>query len=90
MTKRILQILDNVRYWDTCPDDYKKEIEEFLDADDSNKRHIVLSGEQVNELVLMVEEGIKNFESVAKRTDRPIWNEKVESLRDIKSALQGK
>lgn len=31
MTKRILEILDNVRYWDTCPDDYKKEIETFLE-----------------------------------------------------------
>lgn len=31
MTKRILEILDNVRYWDTCPDDYKKDIEDFLD-----------------------------------------------------------
>ena len=32
MTNRILQILDNVRYWDTCPDDYKKDIETFLEA----------------------------------------------------------
>ena len=30
MNKRILEILDNVRYWDTCPDDYKKDIEDFL------------------------------------------------------------
>ena len=32
MTDRILQILDNVRYWDTCPNDYKKDIEAFLDT----------------------------------------------------------
>lgn len=32
MTDRILQILDNVRYWDTCPEAYKKEIETFLEA----------------------------------------------------------
>lgn len=32
MTDRILQILDNVRYWDTCPDDYKKDIETFLET----------------------------------------------------------
>lgn len=32
MTNRILQILDNVRYWDTCPDDYKKDIETFLET----------------------------------------------------------
>ncbi len=30
MTERILKILDNVRYWDTCPEDYKKDIETFL------------------------------------------------------------
>ena len=30
MNKRILEILDNVRYWDTCPEDYKKDIEDFL------------------------------------------------------------
>lgn len=32
MTERILEILDNVKYWDTCPEDYKKDIETFLDA----------------------------------------------------------
>jgi hypothetical protein len=32
MTKRILEILDNVRYWDTCPDEYKKDIETFLEV----------------------------------------------------------
>lgn len=32
MTDRILQILDNVRYWETCPEDYKKDIETFLEA----------------------------------------------------------
>jgi hypothetical protein len=30
MNRRILQILDNVRYWETCPDDYKKDIESFF------------------------------------------------------------
>jgi hypothetical protein len=30
MTERILKILENVRYWDTCPEDYKKDIETFL------------------------------------------------------------
>lgn len=30
MNKDILKILDNVRYWETCPDDYKKTIEQFL------------------------------------------------------------
>ena len=32
MTDRILKILDNVRYWETCPEDYKKDIEIFLEA----------------------------------------------------------
>lgn len=32
MTNRILRILDNVRYWDTCPEDYKKDIETFLEG----------------------------------------------------------
>jgi hypothetical protein len=32
MTDRILKILDNVRYWETCPEDYKKDIETFLEA----------------------------------------------------------
>jgi hypothetical protein len=30
MTEKILKILDNVRYWETCPDDYKAAIEQFL------------------------------------------------------------
>ena len=30
MTEKILKILDNVRYWETCPDDYKDTIEQFL------------------------------------------------------------
>lgn len=29
---RIIQILDNVRYWETCPEDYKKDIETFLET----------------------------------------------------------
>ena len=32
MKKRILEILDNVRYWDTCPNDYKKDINDFLES----------------------------------------------------------
>ena len=32
MTDRILKILDNVRYWETCPEDYKNDIETFLEA----------------------------------------------------------
>jgi len=30
MTNRILEILDNITYWENCPDDYKKDIETFL------------------------------------------------------------
>ena len=30
MEDKILQILDNVRYWDSCPDDYKETIGQFL------------------------------------------------------------
>lgn len=30
MEDKILQILDNVRYWDSCPDDYKETIRQFL------------------------------------------------------------
>ena len=30
MKEEILNILDNVRYWETCPDNYKKVIEQFL------------------------------------------------------------
>jgi len=30
MTEKILKILDNVRYWETCSDDYKDTIEQFL------------------------------------------------------------
>ena len=29
----MLEILDNVRFWDTCPDDYKKDIKVFLDKE---------------------------------------------------------
>ncbi len=32
MTDKILEILDNVRYWETCPDDYKKDIQTFLET----------------------------------------------------------
>jgi hypothetical protein len=32
MTDKILQILDNVRYWETYPDDYKKYIQTFLET----------------------------------------------------------
>ena len=44
MDKRILQILDNVRYWDTCPDDYKKDIETFLNAQSTDLRIYDVSG----------------------------------------------
>ena len=30
MEKEILEILDNVRYWETCPDNYKETIERYL------------------------------------------------------------
>lgn len=43
MTKRMLQILDNVRYWDTCPDDYKRDIESFLEK--QNRLDIVNIGD---------------------------------------------
>ena len=33
MTKRILEILDNVRYWETCPIAYKQDIETFLNSE---------------------------------------------------------
>ena len=42
MTDRILKILDNVRYWDTCPDDYKKDIETFLEAHQALRIHDVV------------------------------------------------
>lgn len=29
---KILEILDNIRYWDSCPDDYKVIIEDFLET----------------------------------------------------------
>lgn len=32
MTQRILEILDNVRYWETCPNNYKQDIETFLNS----------------------------------------------------------
>lgn len=31
ITERILTILDNVRYWENCPEDYKKDINAFLE-----------------------------------------------------------
>lgn len=30
-SEEIINILDNVRYWETCPDDYKVIIESFLE-----------------------------------------------------------
>ena len=36
MLERILEILYNVRYWETCPEDYKRDIEAFLDICKSN------------------------------------------------------
>ena len=30
-SEEIINILDNVRYWETCPDDYKVVIESFLE-----------------------------------------------------------
>ena len=53
-------------------------------------RVVKLNDDQISELISMLDEGIKNFESVAERTRRSSWKEKAESLRDIKSALQGK
>jgi hypothetical protein len=48
MTKRILEILDNVRYWDTCPDEYKKDIETFLETQNQALRiHDVGRSEQL-------------------------------------------
>jgi hypothetical protein len=29
--KEIVDILDNVRYWETCPDEYKVFIEKFIE-----------------------------------------------------------
>jgi len=29
--KEIVDILDNVRYWETCPDEYKVIIEKFIE-----------------------------------------------------------
>jgi len=48
MEKRILEILDNVRYWETCPDDYKKDIETFLDEQKQalRKNYVVEQSEQ--------------------------------------------
>ena len=30
MNKKMLEILEDVRWWDTCPEDWKKEIFDFL------------------------------------------------------------
>ena len=35
-TDEIIKILDNVRYWDTCPDDYKTIINNYFN-DNFNK-----------------------------------------------------
>lgn len=41
MNEKIISILDNVRYWDTCPDEYKKEIEQFLNSHDKIQYDII-------------------------------------------------
>jgi len=52
MNKDILQILDNVRYWDSCPDDYKQKIEKFLaDKDQALQLHKTdVSGSVIDEI----------------------------------------
>ncbi|WP_396180307.1 hypothetical protein [Flavobacterium sp.] len=37
MKEEILNILNNVRYWETCPDNYKKVIEQFLFEEKHNE-----------------------------------------------------
>lgn len=44
MNKRIIEILDNVRYWDTCPDDYKKDIESYLLLLEPGDNKIITNG----------------------------------------------
>ena len=46
MENRILEILHNLRYWENCPDDYKKDIETFLNQD-ANKQ-LILRGDVSN------------------------------------------
>ena len=36
MDKEIREILDNVTYWETCPDDYKEKIKNYLSSENEN------------------------------------------------------
>ena len=64
MTDRILKILDNVRYWETCPEDYKKDIETFLEAQNQALRipdvsnPVIQEIERRRDLILSEPEGI--------------------------------
>lgn len=42
MTKEILEILENVMYWETCPDDYKEKIKAYLNTKPSAGENDVL------------------------------------------------
>lgn len=33
MTKEIIEILENLLYWETCPDDYKETIKKYLSSE---------------------------------------------------------
>ncbi|MCK9447197.1 hypothetical protein M0Q50_10125, partial [bacterium] len=44
MNKRIIEILDNLRQLENCPDDYKKDIESYLSLLNSSNDDIITNG----------------------------------------------
>jgi hypothetical protein len=76
MTEIILKILDNVRYWDTCPDDYKKDIEDFLQAHSQALRihDVVGRSEQLVAFLKWVGDGY-DFENNAENIVKEYINE---------------
>jgi hypothetical protein len=40
MNKEIKEILENVMYWDTCPDDYKSKIKNYLETQQQNESFV--------------------------------------------------
>ena len=77
MTDRILKILDNVRYWDTCPDDYKKDIEAFLEAQNQALRIHDVGGS-----TSLSEEEIENQIEIEEYEDS-LWNDLEDDLTGL-------
>lgn len=48
MNEKMIKILKDVMYWDTCPEDYKNEIKAFLSCENEkqvlNKQNVINSG----------------------------------------------